>query len=481
IGRYYVLDTDSKETSAAVSTDISTFAFYKDEGLFYMKEDNIFYLDLNSNEVTALDELRYFIPTPTGEEVIGFTDDGICAYRGNEVAYTISAGELGTDFIPEWFNMETVISKDGKLGILLVRDFEFDINTDWVILFDVKKGKVINSVKSPFDGMVDAMAVDETGASFLYRTSNADGSIGERYLCNYDVSNERVLAELNVGKEYFNILERYDGEIIIGTDNRIAVYDKELELLGGFGVPSFPMSVKRIEDHLAVVDLYGEIYSVSEESIGYALTEDLFGTKEKNLVLSFDVYNGKIYINYNDADGVSVYSRSEGIAFTDSEEIDEEELFTGVSDEEQILGLFRGKEDFDQYMYSHGVLSDDGAYYAIMMLDESVHIYDSKTLEEKKVFYDISGYIMQFTYLDKIDCYALVNGSMELLDRSFEHVASIDGVWYVKDDRGRLIVMKNDFSFYEIKLFSYEETLEYADRILGDYVPSERICDKYGL
>ncbi len=481
INRYYILDIDSKNIYAAVNSNDKVFAFYKDEGLFYSNNGEIFYLSIDNNEVTALDDVTYCFQSPTGEEVICTTDEGFSIYRGKEAVYKISYDELGIDFKPEWYEMLTEFSEDGDQSLIRVRNYTDTGTTEWVILLDLKNGKAVNSVKAPVSGMVDAMAVNDKGISLLYSTFDAYGGFGDTYICNYDILNGKIIKEINMGTEYFGLMERYDDELIIGTEDRMVVYDTDLNYLSGFGISEYPLKVFRFEGNIVVVDADGEIYALSDDQIGYELTKDVFGDKEKNRVISFDYCNGNIYMNYAKTDGVAIYRRSEGIAFSETEPLDEEEVFSEVIEDVTIKDAFKSLDDFDMFMYDHGIMSEDGAYYAITMLDGSVHIYDSESLEEVRVFYGFGGYTSQFTYLEEIDCYAMVNGNMELFDRNFQHIASIDGIWYIEEDQGKIIVMRNDFKYYTVRLFSYEEILEYADNILGDYVPSGRMREKYGL
>ena len=93
-----------------------------------------------------------------------------------------------------------------------------------------------------------------------------------------------------------------------------------------------------------------------------------------------------------------------------------------------------------------------------------------------------SNFVYSFEYLEDYDCYAMTTGNLEIFDKNFGHLVTIDHVWGVMSDPGKgLIISSIDGEYYRLDLKDYRETIEYADTLLEGYTPSQRLCDKYGF
>ena len=349
-------------------------------------------------------------------------------------------------------------------------------------MVDTSDGALKLCLTEPVNGYnISYVAADEDTISMLVtdRVSFAD-----MCLVNYDISKKTVTNNLDLGKEFFNKISRFDNRIIICSSDRVVIYDNKLEYINGFGVSSCPEDLLKIDDRLMVRNMYGELYSAESETAGMQMTEHYFGDKGGTEASLFEYKEGAFYIFSKGMEGIIVYTMADGSAYQQIDALSDEEMDEQTDWEAyNCRDVFETLEGFDIDMYDFGRRSSDRKYYIVSLLDGSTHFYDAESLEEIKTYYTFGGYINQFFYLEKYDCYCVTDDSLRIFNPEMEYLAAVDNIWYAWEDKtdGELCVMRDYGQCYKLKLMLYSDIMKYVDELLEGYTPSGRIKEKYGL
>ena len=107
-----------------------------------------------------------------------------------------------------------------------------------------------------------------------------------------------------------------------------------------------------------------------------------------------------------------------------------------------------------------------------------------KTLKEVKKLY-VNGMLDRFVYLKNLKSYAMFGGNEEyIFDRRFKCYSTLPygTLKGVTDDKEKDLVLYNgEGDYFRVDIKSYNEIIKRADEILGDYVPEDKIIDKYNI
>ena len=127
--------------------------------------------------------------------------------------------------------------------------------------------------------------------------------------------------------------------------------------------------------------------------------------------------------------------------------------------------------------------SDDDKYFAIQNSDKKTEIFDRETLECVFSSYNITDEISNFFFMESDNVYVISDYSgISIFTPDYKYISRIDGlVTSGKNIENGHLVLNDLNSIYELRIASYDEVMKIADEMLGDYVPDEKIMEKYGL
>lgn len=128
-------------------------------------------------------------------------------------------------------------------------------------------------------------------------------------------------------------------------------------------------------------------------------------------------------------------------------------------------------------------ISDDGKYLFVEHDDNRIEIYDTQDGSVKNVIYDVDIEIGRVEYIPDSNKY-LAFSKYEFPNFVFTEdleICSEIPTCLAYNKQEKVMVCYANSSFYTIPIYTYEELIQIADEILGDYVPSQKIKRKHNI
>ena len=138
-------------------------------------------------------------------------------------------------------------------------------------------------------------------------------------------------------------------------------------------------------------------------------------------------------------------------------------------------------------------LSGDGKYRISPREDRSLCIYEGDQETPVRILYELEGIengIFGMEPLEGTDHYVIIGDTLHswILNRDLEIIARVPGYSGYDPERGAVLqwgtakdLDTDVFPMFYCPLRSEKELIEEAEKILGDYRPSERILEKYRI
>ena len=485
--RSTLVDTLSGISEYSFKADMGSMGFYRDEALAYSLDGKVYYYDIEKRTSDViLDTDAKIFSTPSGEGLWMISDDAIRCFKGREEVFGIDAKDLGIK-ITEAGEKICYFSEDERFCLVNIKSFNDDghIEED-LIQISAETGKVMAVLNGLFEngqfGSNAYLADMDTDGSRIYMLVDEMFGDNDRILYCYDVNRGKVIMATDLGREAFTDLYYIDHRLVLISGDRVMIYDEGLDYVNSFGVPNYPMEVLYVEGIPVVRNGYGELYSLEEGKLGSSLTEDLFEDWQQRDVESFKWIEDRIYVKFSSQEGIVVYAKAGGEAYTPAQiQTDMSALWEESVDYDTVRDFFEKIDEVDSDSFLSGACSTDGRYYVGILSDRSAVIYNAETKQRVAALYDVVPYVNRFLYFEKYGCYVIISDRMDVFDSDFGHMLSIDGIWEATEEDGKIFVCLNGGDICELKLLSYEETIEYADALLEGYTPTQRQCDKYGF
>ena len=485
--RCTLVDTLTGNTEYSFKADMGSMGFYRDEALAYSLDGKVYYYDIEKRTSDViLDTDAKIFSTPSGEALWMISDDAIRCFKGREEVFGIDAKDLGIK-ITEAGEKICYFSEDERFCLVNIKSYNDDghIEED-LIQISAETGKVMAVLNGLFEngqfGSNAYLADMDTDGSRIYMLVDEMFGDNDRILYCYDVNRGKVIMATDLGREAFTDLYYIDHRLVLISGDRVMIYDEGLDYVNSFGVPNYPMEVLYVEGIPVVRNGYGELYSLEEGKLGSSLTEDLFEDWQQRDVESFKWIEDRIYVKFSSQEGIVVYAKAGGEAYTPAQiQTDMSALWEESVDYDTVRDFFEKIDEVDSDSFLSGACSTDGRYYVGILSDRSAVIYNAETKQRVAALYDVVPYVNRFLYFEKYGCYVIISDRMDVFDSDFGHMLSIDGIWEATEEDGKIFVCLNGGDICELKLLSYEETIEYADALLEGYTPTQRQCDKYGF
>ncbi len=128
-------------------------------------------------------------------------------------------------------------------------------------------------------------------------------------------------------------------------------------------------------------------------------------------------------------------------------------------------------------------LSNDGKYFFVEHDDARIEIYDMTDGTIKNILYDTCmdiGYVEYIPDLNSYFAYSRYGSPNYILTKNMEVCSEIPtALAYNKQDK--VLICYSNSVFYAMPFYHYDELIQMADAILGDYAPSQKIKRKHNI
>lgn len=158
-----------------------------------------------------------------------------------------------------------------------------------------------------------------------------------------------------------------------------------------------------------------------------------------------------------------------------------------VSEKDHKLYLFKDSsgKPVKETEIGNGIIgavfySSDAKYVCIYFTNGRIEIYDASTLELESSLYGDKDYITRMMYIPENNYYLLLGYNGVLLDENLEKIAYLmECAGYDYDNKKLTFIA--DYDLMCSPILSYDQIVERAEEVLGDYESPEWIYQKYSI
>lgn len=503
-----VISTKSKKVIMEKELELDTIADMD------MTEDSVVLLTLEN----APDAAFHVI----GELLVFDAESG-------EIKWQKTYGDNGYNSVEFYHADIPVLILDG-LGNMMIYDAETGADVSYQTYF----GNKVNSFILPTYSGYSRVIITDDGSILSYVSQNNLVFDFTRAYYKYLPERKVNLVEYDMGSYLFNYendncivqfdlaLNRYKNEKYFKDDIEIdgsglAEYRDDYrylictsEVYNSDGTGSY--------EHSLIDVANGEVVCTVSDSSRCAVfspvRDDRFITYSKTLTeYDFDgnVTNSKSYEDYfyelrlsEDGKGFILKNNSlDAVGIVSADTFEEEALLSDIDYRAEISIAFNSKlaavlnngvvsiyefgspeavknVDFDSKLLYSLHLSSDGKYLFLNYSNDKIEVYTVDDFRKVTSFFNLGAKFTSVEYISSLDSY-LVKGEYDmnmLMNKDIEIVRDIPyGEAYDSVD-GCFIAADYDY-FCRIPYFSYDELIDMADGILGDYEPSDSLKAKF--
>ena len=465
------------------NVEIYDYNFSGNDGIIYSTYDEIRYADIESGEETILESgVGRVVVSPVSDITCTLSGQGIRGYKGQNMLYEINYAKAGIQ-LENGVYSDVYMSEDADYAACVFQEEYYD-GEAWVIQFEPERGKMDMGINILLPEEVEVA----TDGKYVYLDYIKEDE-GMEQACT-------ILSQISVAKKKYENAVSVSGEdlncdllvnpygICIYGNNEAMLFDYALEYAGVLTRGNMIQDVFSYEDGFGVIDSFGQVYFLSNfYDTGADLTGRFFPAQKiahNNLCRYRD---GRFYIQFDeDKSSVAVYVPHNGEGVTLLGDVDPEE-----SVEINRYDIQKPDEEYSSSISGEAlktaILSDDGKYYAAQSSDGETTFLDAASGREIRTIY-LDGYLCGFHRIDQYDCYIVSDSNHHyFFDSDFRCFTEIDGsaVAGIASNGKDPVIYGGYGDYYAISLYSYEEILKKADELLGNYVPGERIREKYNI
>ena len=478
----YVLDTaDSSliDTHKGLSFETHNISFNADNWILYADEDKI--TCFNREDRTERELI------PKSGYLYSSADFSITLAASGEMLYGISGGEIlyekefvsmvpdetiSYDYRSDIMKVEKLsgifLSNDGKYAAALFQDFSFDNGNSCLILcFDAFTGNVL--YVNTYDSYIESVYFD---GKFLFLMETEYGQyLTQSVLNKINTRTDKVEYSVTFEGESFYGFYPCEGYYMLYNTSRVVLLDEYLDIRNSFGIGETGVNPFTCEGAPGVFLMNGKMYLWSEELLFFYEANDFGGNGSSNLKCYYN--NGIIYILKFTSDFVTVYEKYQSRYLKE---------YSGIVDD-GLLGENDSGEESSLNRTEHKITSEDGKFTAVQNIDWKVSIYDADTEECVFDTYSIEEDILHFYYVESDNVYVLSDYlGISIFTADFKFISRIDDVGiYGKNPQNGHLILNNVDGDYELTVATYDEVIQIADEMLGEYRPDEKIQEKYAL
>ena len=465
------------------------FSFDRKKGVFLYDDKNVKYYRFSDETLTDVMEGRlYFFTNQNYDANLVLGEETISGVKNGKIVFTldfdtilsqVNAGKTTSEMLMECRNCITInLSEDGAYAVALFNNPASDGEFAVISCIDTATGEIVYSMYTKntlhdacFDGI------------YLYVLEDSNDSA---YYEKINVKKNKVTRSMFFEGEFFDTFEHIGGYIVSRGQGRIIVLNEDLVTVGTLGLDNNSVSFFSMDGTPAFFTGNADLYIWLSDNRTFREIHD-FTRKD------FDFYeclyrNGKVYLHGGETDYITIYEQIESpyIRFlSDSSASPEMETSMDIISGDELEAIYEQIHPGEKMPSTFDILvSSDKKYIAMQDNDKKVEIYDAETSECIYSTYTIEKSINFFYYVPADDCYCLGNYSgVCIFSPEFDFISEIGdiNVMGVSSETGRMVFCGVNSDYYELTIASYKEVMAKADEMLGDYVPEQKILERYGL
>lgn len=473
-GYFIVKDIKNDGEVCRVETEFSDSAVFSDTGVIYLSPDmQVIHRDIDTGSESVLSEEGYDVYYAAGTKTaIIFSPEAVIGLKDAKEVFRI--GLEGVAISDEGYEVDNVfITDEGTCAAFSISASD----GSWCGLIDITSGQLRQSIRIDDSDYV----ISSSDGEMLYVYSEIEdgyGGTASGTMKAVDATG-RVANECDIpGFGFYKMLVSDNG-ILLVSDSLAYVLDEDLDIQASVTGYMDAVCEFSYKDGFVILDALGRmigsnVYSSVDRSF------DLYGHYDDALISRAVGNADKLFVEYADTGRMVIYSPADiTAAVTDG--TGDATPFDGNSDADIDISGLEGIEDLSVF---YRAVSGDGRYIAVGANDGILYIFDRSDGRRVKEIYDTNIVLMHsvFPYLKNANVYIIENG---VFDEDFNMISKLpDGLLAAIGKDQKSVVLGSPYSldtFYDIELMSYDEIIQKADELLGDYVPGADICDRYSI
>ena len=124
--------------------------------------------------------------------------------------------------------------------------------------------------------------------------------------------------------------------------------------------------------------------------------------------------------------------------------------------------------------------SDDSKYIFLFYKNGTVQIFDAAEFKEVKVLFTDDNMAYGVYKIDATGGYAIRGSQGILLNDEFDEIATLNDLTGYNKEKG-MLMFRDSTGYYECPILSYDEIMKKAGDEIANFVPDERLLNKYGI
>ena len=295
--------------------------------------------------------------------------------------------------------------------------------------------------------------------------------------------------------EDFYALAVQNDDIVLVSENTVAILDKDLNDVDKFDVEKSNFRVTPSDDSIFLVDTKGHLFKIKNgEYLCYntGLSDEGFSWMQvfRNGKL-FAAITGDNHIytyTFRQSDYMTVYSGDYEVLPIKYYEAFQ--IYEKPDIAEFVDLVMQSETEFLENRIHRVVMCQNADLGLIQLYDGAVYIYDSSSGEKIKTIYSTEGNVRMFYYDIQSGYYYISSNNVDVYDSNFKNIYSIHNLSLlgIEKQSGSLVLIDNTYSDYNnltgqysVCPVTYDQLISLTDDYLSGYEPDERVKEKYSL
>ena len=474
-GSRYIMDMNTSELKYSyVPKEFSFFGFDGELGFVFQKETGDYmYYDLSSGNITDLLTDNAIFRSNTYGQGFAVINNGVVDFRtGTESVFKFYIyNEIPN--LSGLFDTNVIFTADNNRAIIVVTDFDYQ--TSYVYDVNIYNGTAA-PVSLPYKEQVMSLFADEN--SILWSFSNDSTRIYRKDLN----TNTTVSADIY---DYPGYIVSSGNYVVIYNYENLYLLDSNLEIL----------TTKTLDQNITESVTSDGCIILTEGTSGFYVIKNGICEFHKVEFNSNNEYswsrsykNGVFYAAKLGDNNISTFTnqQSDYIAAYDGTP---ETIYVPYFDDPQITALKNYIKEhisgLDESQISQIIPCENADVFLVQLGDGTIYIYDKNSGAAIKTIYSSDGYVRCFYFDIEREYYYIGTNSIEVYDKDFRILYQIPNCFLAGTDpaTGYPVAGKasQESQYYLIRPVTYSELIKAADSYLDDYVPDEKIKERYGL
>ena len=474
----YVMDLTSGEIIYTCdSENYNAVVFDGDKGVIYRGNDGYhYYYDFDSKTETSLGEAESEAEADGfGNGYVFLRDQSIAFCKGPQIICDFDLNEVA-ELSDMPHDIYCRYAPDGNRAYVFYR--EYGNGTVYVFEADLIGG-TIRHVELADKGTIVNSTADMDSVVW---TARENGSVS---ICIQDIDSVSSVKCSDIQLEDSVDVLLYGNDVVVCTFDTIYILDRNLELIKQIDTSDFVSNTSFSYDGIAVYTYGGGVYLIKDGDYVYMDP----GRANTDIIQMKLFRSGTLFLIGTGDNLISTYRYRDSEYITSYEGNCHEVMIVSYDDEDTLRfrqTVLDSDPGFDDSRIYDVTLCENADIGIIQLWDRAAYFYNTKTYECLKIIYALDGTVSSMYYDEAHGYYYISTDGVEVFDRNLKKVYEIPSCMLkgIDPETGNPVVMtfQNDEEYeYMARVLSYEEIIRLADDLLGDYVPDERVREKYSL